>query len=412
MEGTVLHFDASRKRGIIRDMEGERYAFLESDWKSPTIPSPGMRADFVINGKSAYEVYQLPLNIEETNSTSHNEKERIKLQWPDIPPPKAKELNDQLSDKRANETTRKSTTNKANDGRKMNWLGALATITVIVTLYRPLLYAEYTEFIRIIKPFSWAGLEGQWMVPILALVAFLFYRGASRYFIRILVVLGIFGIIYGYYNAIQEYAYPMRGEQGTIHLEIVAYINLAACAVMAMAAFSRHYSPHGGISSLSLTRVINGCIEATGSYHQDYSGHWSRYSYLTIKNEDASLQAKRVLVSGQVDSLVSPGVCGTFIFTTQFFQKVLIGIKTDDSEVWYLPSSTAMEVLTYLFATAFFGFLTYATFVTVILIPFSPFLAIATVAAALGAINAPFRINYLEKLLKDNGFSLITPKKI
>lgn len=57
MEGSVLHFDSTARKGLIRGEDGERYDFEISDWKSNTSPYLGAKVDFITNGDSAAEIY-------------------------------------------------------------------------------------------------------------------------------------------------------------------------------------------------------------------------------------------------------------------------------------------------------------------------------------------------------------------
>jgi len=406
MEGTVLHFDASSKTGIIRGTNGSRYEFQQSDWKSESIPSSGMRADFVITGINAAQIYELP--PDKLASDNADSEKRVTLKWPDI----TESITDsQIAAnvmKTEDKTTTKPENSSSSSGRKMNLIGMLATVAGALTLFSPVFYSGHYGYF---SPFLWAEKLHLWMVPLLFAVAVIFYNGGSRKLIRALSLISIGGIALGYYNGFQEYSIVVWGEPRPVSLAFGAYLNFSALFIMTAAAFSKHYSPYGFISSS--TRVVEGCIDTTGSYSQTYGGRWFRYNYLSFLGADGKkVQAKRVLVPDQIDPLVVPNMCGTFIFTTQFFQRVLIGIKTDDNEAWYLPSSVEGEILKYIFAALFCGFMTFGTFATIILMPFTPLFAIATVAAAFGVFNAPFRISRMKKDLIENGFTLAKVKNI
>lgn len=57
MEGMILGVDA--EGGVIRTIDGARYRFPRSEWKTPEEPAVGDRVDFVPQEETALEVYLL-----------------------------------------------------------------------------------------------------------------------------------------------------------------------------------------------------------------------------------------------------------------------------------------------------------------------------------------------------------------
>lgn len=57
MRGQVLQADAGG--GLVLGEDGNRYRFATGEWKGSTPPAPGAPVDFLVDGGSAREVFQL-----------------------------------------------------------------------------------------------------------------------------------------------------------------------------------------------------------------------------------------------------------------------------------------------------------------------------------------------------------------
>ncbi len=57
MRGKVLHYDMTKSEGVISGDDGQRYRFINNEWKESTVPLKGMSLDFLANGSDAEEIY-------------------------------------------------------------------------------------------------------------------------------------------------------------------------------------------------------------------------------------------------------------------------------------------------------------------------------------------------------------------
>lgn len=60
MRGTVLGYDETSGRGVIRDETGARFELYANQWRGPGPIPIGGAVDFMVNGTQAVDVYPLP----------------------------------------------------------------------------------------------------------------------------------------------------------------------------------------------------------------------------------------------------------------------------------------------------------------------------------------------------------------
>lgn len=58
MKGKILDYSVQNNSGVISGVDGERYTFVGSEWKSNNPPLLGMSVDFDAQGKNAVGVYK------------------------------------------------------------------------------------------------------------------------------------------------------------------------------------------------------------------------------------------------------------------------------------------------------------------------------------------------------------------
>ncbi|MGO2088385.1 MAG: TM2 domain-containing protein [Oceanisphaera sp.] len=57
MKGKILDFNETSRSGVISGDDGNRYNFVENEWKSATQPKAGSNIDFSTNGENAESIY-------------------------------------------------------------------------------------------------------------------------------------------------------------------------------------------------------------------------------------------------------------------------------------------------------------------------------------------------------------------
>lgn len=60
MQGQILQLQAERRSGVILGNDGNRYSFLEMDWKGGDAPAAGLNVDFIAADGRAAEIFPLP----------------------------------------------------------------------------------------------------------------------------------------------------------------------------------------------------------------------------------------------------------------------------------------------------------------------------------------------------------------
>lgn len=57
MKGKVLDYSIQQSKGLISGEDGNRYHFVNTEWKSQEMPAVGLVVDFEVDGKNALEIY-------------------------------------------------------------------------------------------------------------------------------------------------------------------------------------------------------------------------------------------------------------------------------------------------------------------------------------------------------------------
>jgi TM2 domain-containing membrane protein YozV len=74
MTGRILEFSLATNTGLIRGDNGARYSFAATEWKSDTLPTPGLHVDFQVDGSRATDVFRTPNDDVSTSRTDSKSK--------------------------------------------------------------------------------------------------------------------------------------------------------------------------------------------------------------------------------------------------------------------------------------------------------------------------------------------------
>jgi hypothetical protein len=217
MEGKVLHFDEVEKKGIISDSSGNRYNFEAMDWQSEIKPIQGTVVDFVVEDREAKQIFAI------------------------------KPTNDIMQKMASFQTSSLGQQISALFSHGLhNQFGFATSIVMILSLFLPFLKISLLGEYHLINSSS-----GQFLLVLSAILAILFYGGATRLYTKILagVVLGI--LLTQYYdlfsaliqaNNLTQGIFGSLGVQSSSvnFFQLVgwgALVNAGACAALFYAAF-------------------------------------------------------------------------------------------------------------------------------------------------------------------------------
>ena len=68
MKGKILDYNIQESKGIISGDDGQRYNFVNKDWKGSELPKVNQVVDFEIDEQNAKSIY--PQAVQQTNSNS------------------------------------------------------------------------------------------------------------------------------------------------------------------------------------------------------------------------------------------------------------------------------------------------------------------------------------------------------
>ena len=218
MEGTVLHFDESTKKGVVRSENGDRYDFTDGDWKSSGTPRAGAKVDFVAKDNFASEIYVI-------SSTS---------------------ISGKLSEFQASELWLKISALLGNGMH--NKFGIIAAVAVLVSLFFPVIEIPFLGKGSLIN-----GGTGKMLFILLIVLTTFFYGGATRLYTRILggVILGILFIqYYDLFTGLNQAndifgSLGGRSRNAPNFFNLVrwgAFVNIAACVPLFFATFINRYT--------------------------------------------------------------------------------------------------------------------------------------------------------------------------
>jgi hypothetical protein len=218
MEGTVLHFDESSNKGIVRGEDGDRFEFTNTDWNSSGSPRTGAKVDFVAKDNIASEIYA--------------------VSSPSI----AGNVAGKISDFQGSGLGEKISALFGNGLH--NKLGFLAALAVLVSLFFPVIEIPLLGKGSLISTGT-----GKFLLVLLIVLAVFFYGGATRLYTRILagVVLGIlFFQYYDLFSALNQASGFIGGSQNSPNLfnliQWGTFINVAACAALFYATYVKSYT--------------------------------------------------------------------------------------------------------------------------------------------------------------------------
>jgi hypothetical protein len=252
MEGTVLHFNETEKKGVLRDNDGNRYEFVADEWGSVMKPKSGLLVDFVAKDNVATQIYTLSsVGISEI---SNNISEKIvNFQDSDI----GKKISEKIVNLQVTDIGKKVAALFTNGIH--NKFGMLATIAVLVSLFFPIIKVPFLGMASI---FNFEA--GKYLFTILIILSIFFYGGATKLYIKILtgIVLGIlFFLYYDLFSGLNQANDLFSGMDQSKHLftndysrsekqnspnffSLVswgAYVNVAACVALFMVSFVKKY---------------------------------------------------------------------------------------------------------------------------------------------------------------------------
>jgi len=222
MEGKVLNFDETEKKGILKDNDGNRYDFTPNEWKSDIKPKSGLEVDFVAENNIATQIYSI-----KTAGLSNDLSEKVlQLQESDI----IKKIGKLFS------------------LGMHNKFGVIAAFALLVTLFLPVLEIPFLGTLSLM-----ADGTGNLLFILLVVLMVLFYGGATRLYTKILagITLGI--LFFQYYDLLSGLSHAndmfssLGGSSGNSPnffklLRWGALVNLIACGTFFIAAFIRGYS--------------------------------------------------------------------------------------------------------------------------------------------------------------------------
>lgn len=222
MEGTVLNYDESTNKGVLRNESGDRFEFTNTDWKSNGSPRTGAKVDFVAQDNIATEIYAVS-----SPSISGG-------------------VADKLSEFQGSGLGQKISALFGNGMH--NKLGLLAALAVLVSLFLPVIEIPFLGKGSLINDGT-----GKLLFVLLLVLAVFFYGGATKIYTRILggVVLGI--LFFQYYDLFSGLnqandvfgSFGGRSRNSPNFFNLVqwgAFVNIATCMVLFFATFIKGYT--------------------------------------------------------------------------------------------------------------------------------------------------------------------------
>ena len=69
MKGKILDYNIQESKGIISGDDGQRYSFVNKDWKASELPKVNQIVDFEVQGNQAKSVYAIKMQEKNSNTT-------------------------------------------------------------------------------------------------------------------------------------------------------------------------------------------------------------------------------------------------------------------------------------------------------------------------------------------------------
>lgn len=167
MKGKILDYSIQESKGLITGDDGNRYSFQNSEWKAAKVPSINQRVDFEIDGKNAIGIY--------LDASSSFDTEKIKSSLSEI-------QNSELF------TSAQGNVSRAVKAGVQNKMGFTLSIFMTIALFFPIITIPFMGSFSLMSD-TW----GKVLFLLLIVLSALFYSGAKRIFVK--VVVGIIAAI-------------------------------------------------------------------------------------------------------------------------------------------------------------------------------------------------------------------------
>ena len=193
MTGKILDYSIADSKGIISAEDGNRYEFINSEWKSDKAPQVNQVVDFVIEEKQAKGIYLVLGNSFSTDDALETAKEKVNTIKNSETLSNVMEKKDKILAK----------------GVQFKY-GFTLTFLMILAYFLPVIAIPFVGNLSM-----WNGSLGSYAISALLILGFLFYSGAKALPIRITTSIVILIIFLQYYNFISELqdigSFGMRG---------------------------------------------------------------------------------------------------------------------------------------------------------------------------------------------------------
>jgi len=160
MKGKILDYSVQNSSGIISGNDGNRYNFINKEWKSDKSPMANQLVDFDINENNAIAIYL------DATASSFN----------------ADELKEKMADFKNSDTVKNAQSNindAINDGVQ-NKFGFRVSVMIAIALFFPVVSLPFSGSLSLLD-----GGLGKILFVGLIIISGLFYVGASKRFVKI-----------------------------------------------------------------------------------------------------------------------------------------------------------------------------------------------------------------------------------
>lgn len=172
MKGKILDYSIQNSSGIISGDDGNRYEFLNVEWKSDKLPKINQKVDFIIDGNNAKGIYLENSSIQlDTN-----------------------ELKSKLSEIRNSEKVNSVISNGI-----QNKFGFIVSLIIGISLFFPIIKIPFLGEISLLD----TGL-GKLIFVLILILSFLFYSGMKRKFVKICALLVFVFMLFVFYDLILD----------------------------------------------------------------------------------------------------------------------------------------------------------------------------------------------------------------
>ena len=182
MIGKILDYSISDSGGVISAEDGNRYEFINAEWKSDKAPNIGQSVDFVVKDNKAIGVYLV-------SSNTFNSEETLDM---------AKEKFDEIKKSELFSNLMRKKDEVLRNGMKYKY-GFILTILLLIFYFLPVVETYY------IGAYSLSdGDLGSYVIFGLLVLAVFFYVGVKAILIRIVTAIVVFMIVWQYYDLLSS----------------------------------------------------------------------------------------------------------------------------------------------------------------------------------------------------------------